>query len=123
VLAQGPRTTGDPVRGARRSLLLDAALAPLADELPMHEIERLKTALSMMVGVEAMVVLRDVLRLDHAQAKAAGELGVTRNGSSRAPPTRRKAHRARGRCVPLLSTPPILAAPPAFALVTLDRST
>jgi hypothetical protein len=76
VLAQGPRTTGDPVRGARRSLLLDAALAPLADELPMHEIERLKTALSMMVGVEAMVVLRDVLRLDHAQAKAAGEWAV-----------------------------------------------
>ena len=42
----------------------------------MHEIESLKTALSMMVGVEAMVVLRDVLRLDHAQAKAAGERAV-----------------------------------------------
>jgi len=43
--------TGDPFRGARRSLLLDAALAPLADELPMHEIESLKTALSMMAAI------------------------------------------------------------------------
>ena len=42
----------------------------------MHQIESLKTALSMMVGVEAMVVLRDVLRPDHAQAKAAGEWAV-----------------------------------------------
>jgi AcrR family transcriptional regulator len=67
---------GDPFRGARRSVLLDAALAPLAEELPTEEIERLKTALSMLVGVESMVVLRDVLRLDHAEARAAGEQAV-----------------------------------------------
>jgi len=67
---------GDPFRGARRSVLLDAALAPLTDQLPADEIERLKTALSMMVGVESMVVLRDILRLDHDGARAAGEWAV-----------------------------------------------
>lgn len=66
----------DPFRGARRLDLLDEALAPLADELPAEEIEQLRTALSMLVGVESMVVLRDVLRLDHDQARAAGERGV-----------------------------------------------
>jgi AcrR family transcriptional regulator len=68
--------TGDPFRGARRSVLLDAALAPLADELSRNKVEQLKTALSMLVGVESMVVLRDVLRLEHAEARAAGEHAV-----------------------------------------------
>jgi AcrR family transcriptional regulator len=68
--------TGDPFRGARRSVLLDAALAPLADELSADKVEQLKTALSMLVGVESMVVLRDVLRLEHAEARAAGEHAV-----------------------------------------------
>jgi len=30
----------------------------------------------MLVGVEATIVLRDVLRLDHTQARAAGERAV-----------------------------------------------
>jgi AcrR family transcriptional regulator len=68
--------SGDPFRGARRSVLLDAALAPLADDLSGEVIEHLKTSLSMLVGVESMVVLRDVLRLDHAEARAAGERAV-----------------------------------------------
>jgi len=66
----------DPFRGARRAALLDGALAPLAGELPAAEIEHLRTALSMLVGVEATIVLRDVLRLDHTQARAAGERAV-----------------------------------------------
>jgi AcrR family transcriptional regulator len=66
----------DPFRGARRLDLLDEALAPLVDELPAEQIEQLRTALSMLVGVESMVVLRDVLRLDHDQARAAGECAV-----------------------------------------------
>lgn len=55
---------------------LDEALAPLADELPAREIERLRTAVSMLVGVESIVVLRDVLHLDHDEARAAGEWAV-----------------------------------------------
>jgi AcrR family transcriptional regulator len=66
----------DPFRGARRLDLLDEALSPLAGELAAHEIEQLRTALSMLVGVESMVVLRDVLRLDHDDARAAGERAV-----------------------------------------------
>jgi AcrR family transcriptional regulator len=68
--------THDPFRGARRSALLDEALAPLAHELPAAEIEQLKIALSMIVGVESMIVLRDVLRLEHDEARAAGERAV-----------------------------------------------
>ncbi len=70
--------TADPFRGARRAALLREALAPLAGELPPAEIQRLTTALSMMVGVEAMIVLRDVLRLDHDEACDAGEWAVRR---------------------------------------------
>ena len=68
--------TGNPFRGARRLSLLDAALAPLADELPAEDIDRLRTALSMLDGLESMVVLRDILRLQHDEARAAGERAV-----------------------------------------------
>lgn len=65
--------TGDPFRGARRTALLDAAVAPLAGELTPEEIERLKMALAMLVGTEPMIVLRDVLCLDHDEARTVGE--------------------------------------------------
>jgi AcrR family transcriptional regulator len=66
----------DPLRGARRSALLDEALAPLAGELPSGEIERLKNAIAMIVGIEAMIVLRDVMHLGHDEARDAGEWSV-----------------------------------------------
>ncbi len=77
-LTRGGReqTTGEPFRGARRAALLAEALAPLADELPAAEIERLQTAVSVLVGFESMIVLRDVLRLDHDAAREAGEWAV-----------------------------------------------
>jgi AcrR family transcriptional regulator len=73
---QDPSGTGDPFRGARRVALLDEALAPLADELPPDELEQLKTALAMLVGGESVIVLRDILRLDHDEARARGEEAV-----------------------------------------------
>jgi AcrR family transcriptional regulator len=73
---QDPDGTGDPFRGARRVALLDEALAPLAGELPPDELEQLKTALAVLVGGESLIVLRDVLRLDHDQARARGEQAV-----------------------------------------------
>jgi AcrR family transcriptional regulator len=73
---QDPDGTGDPFRGARRVALLDAALAPLAGELTPDELEQLKTALAVLVGGESLIVLRDVLRLDHHQARARGEQAV-----------------------------------------------
>jgi AcrR family transcriptional regulator len=63
----------EPSRGARRLDLLDAALAPLNAELSPAQIDRLKTALSILVGVESMIVLRDVLRLEHDDARQKGE--------------------------------------------------
>jgi AcrR family transcriptional regulator len=69
-------TTRDPFRGARRLNLLDEALAPLVGELPDAELELLRTAISMLTGVESMVVLRDVLGLNHDAARAAGEWAV-----------------------------------------------
>lgn len=73
---QDPDGAGDPFRGARRVALLDEALAPLADELSAGELEQLKTALAMLVGGESVIVLRDVLRLDHDEARARGEQAV-----------------------------------------------
>jgi AcrR family transcriptional regulator len=68
--------TSNPFRGARRTALLAEALAPLAGELTAAEIERLKTALAMLVGTEPMIVLRDVLRLEHDRARESGEWAV-----------------------------------------------
>jgi AcrR family transcriptional regulator len=73
---QDPAGAGDPFRGARRVALLDEALAPLANELSPDELEQLKTALAMLVGGESVIVLRDVLRLDHDEARARGEQAV-----------------------------------------------
>jgi hypothetical protein len=73
---QDPDGSGDPFRGARRVALLDEALAPLASELPPDELEQLKSALAMLVGGESVIVLRDVLRLDHDEARARGERAV-----------------------------------------------
>jgi AcrR family transcriptional regulator len=71
-----PDGAGDPFRGARRAALLDEALAPLSTELAGEKLEQLKTALAVLIGGESMIVLRDVLRLDHDQARQSGEWAV-----------------------------------------------
>jgi hypothetical protein len=71
-----PDAKGDPYRGARREALLADALASLSSELSPEELERLKAALAMLTGIELMVVLRDILRLDHDQARDTGEWAV-----------------------------------------------
>jgi AcrR family transcriptional regulator len=65
-----------PQRPAFRLELLDAALEPVGDELESDTLERLKTALSILIGTEAMIAMRDVVRLDHDQARASGEWAV-----------------------------------------------
>jgi AcrR family transcriptional regulator len=65
-----------PLRPAFRLELLDAALEPVEDELDTDELERLKTALSILIGTEAMIAMRDVVGLDHDQARASGEWAV-----------------------------------------------
>jgi hypothetical protein len=67
---------GEPLRPAYRLELLDAALEPLEGELEPDQLELLKTGLSVLIGTEAIIAMRDVLRLEHDQARASGEWAV-----------------------------------------------
>jgi AcrR family transcriptional regulator len=59
-----------PVREGRRASYLDEALAPLRGALPPGELERLNAALGMVIGTEALVVLRDIYGLDPDEARS-----------------------------------------------------
>jgi AcrR family transcriptional regulator len=64
------------LRPAFRLQLLDAALEPLAGELDHDAMQRLKTALSVLIGTEAVIAMRDAVGLDHDEARAHGEWAV-----------------------------------------------
>ena len=57
-----------PVRETRRFMWIDRALEPLTDTLPAESLYRLRNALALVFGAEALIVLRDVARLDPEQA-------------------------------------------------------
>jgi AcrR family transcriptional regulator len=66
-LERGAR--GDlPVRQDRRTPMLTEALAPARASFKTADYDALIAALSLIVGQEAMIVFRDVLRLDDAEA-------------------------------------------------------
>lgn len=71
-----PERSDVPLRPAFRLELLDAALEPLERELDADQLERLKTALAILIGTEAFIALRDVARLDYEEARATGEWAV-----------------------------------------------
>jgi AcrR family transcriptional regulator len=73
-----PDRTEPALRPAFRLELLDTAVRPLEHELDDEELERLKTALSILIGLEAMFAMRDVLGLEHDEARARGEWAVRR---------------------------------------------
>jgi hypothetical protein len=56
------------VRGNRRGLLREA-LAPLKNELSTAEFDRVAQSLSLIFGIEAIVVLKDIWRLSDEQAQ------------------------------------------------------
>lgn len=61
----GTASAGEPqFRRGHRIVLLREALAPLHATMPAGEIERLAQALSLIFGVEALVVLKDMWGLD-----------------------------------------------------------
>jgi AcrR family transcriptional regulator len=66
--ATGPsdEINGVPRRGYRRVEWIGAALAPLRERMDEPSYERLVSALSLVVGWEAMLVLRDLRGLDPA---------------------------------------------------------
>ncbi len=59
---------GFPARQNRRTTLIEAALDPARDQIDADAARRLKSALALIIGTESMVVLKDVLQLDAAEA-------------------------------------------------------
>jgi hypothetical protein len=58
-----------PARQNRRSPLIEAALAPTRDRFRPADLKMLGRALALVVGTEAVVVCKDVLQLDDADAR------------------------------------------------------
>ena len=62
-------TQGLPVRQNRRLPLIEAALAPARSRMERRTYEKLCRFLSLIFGPEAMIVFKDVLRLDEKSAR------------------------------------------------------
>ena len=72
-LTVGTPATGDsttPRRGYRRVGWIERALEPLRGQLDDTAFERLVSALAMVIGWEALIVLQDVRGLDHDEQAA-----------------------------------------------------
>jgi AcrR family transcriptional regulator len=67
--ARGESDAQLPARQNRRTPLLEAALAPANGSIKPAALRKLKLALALVIGPEAMVVFKDVLRLDDAEAR------------------------------------------------------
>lgn len=65
----GPLPAGAPRRGYRRVEWIEQALEPLRGSLPRARYERLVSALTLLIGWEAMIVLQDVRGLSAKQAE------------------------------------------------------
>ncbi len=55
-------------RGGRRLTWLRAALSPLADKIPPGDFDRLVNSLSLVTGIEALVVTKDICELENDDA-------------------------------------------------------
>lgn len=64
-----PADESVPPRQNRRLPLIETALAPLRERLGETDFRRLTCALALIFGTEAMIVFRDVLRVDEASAR------------------------------------------------------
>lgn len=60
---------GTPLRQNRRMPLIESALEPARRSLAPSAYKTLTQALALVIGTEAMLVLKDVLRLDDAEAR------------------------------------------------------
>lgn len=67
--ARGESDAVLPVRQNRRTPLIDAALEPLYARFTPAALKNLRHALALVMGPEAMIVLKDVLQLDEAEAR------------------------------------------------------
>jgi AcrR family transcriptional regulator len=62
-------TPDQPRRGYRRVEWIEGALEPLRDTLPPERFERLVSALTLVIGWEAMIVLQDIRGLTGSEAE------------------------------------------------------
>ncbi|GAA4353476.1 TetR/AcrR family transcriptional regulator [Variovorax defluvii] len=67
--ARGEADEALPARQNRRTPLIEAALEPASERFAPAALRKLKHALALVLGPEARVVLKDVLRLDDAEAR------------------------------------------------------
>jgi hypothetical protein len=58
-----------PARQNRRTPLIEAALEPVRQQFKPAALDTLRKALALIIGTEAMVVFKDVLQLDDAEAR------------------------------------------------------
>ncbi len=65
----GEHGRGVPPRQNRRTALIEAALAPSRDQFRPAALKSLTKALALVIGTEAMVVFKDVLQIDDAEAR------------------------------------------------------
>jgi AcrR family transcriptional regulator len=61
---RGGQKRDAPLRGVRRIEWIETALEPVREKLGEHRFERLVSALSLIIGIEALLVLRDIRGLD-----------------------------------------------------------
>ena len=67
--ARGEIEGETPLRQNRRTPLIEAALEPARRQFKLGSFDLLAKALALIVGTEAMVVFKDVLQLDDAEAR------------------------------------------------------
>jgi AcrR family transcriptional regulator len=81
---------GQPRRGYRRVAWIEDALAPVRAELGDEGYERLVSALTLLVGWEAMIILRDIRGLDAREAEdvCAWAAGALLNATTALVPSR-----------------------------------
>lgn len=65
----GESDTALPARQNRRTPLIEAALEPARKQFKPAALDNLTKALALVLGTEAMVVFKDVLQLDDAEAR------------------------------------------------------
>ncbi len=64
------------IRGGRRLPMIEMVLEPARTQLPYADFERLRDTLAVMLGVDALILLRDICKLDYEQAKEASRWAV-----------------------------------------------
>jgi AcrR family transcriptional regulator len=65
----GAAETSLPARQNRRTPLIEAALEPARKQFRPADLKMLSKALALIIGTEAMVVFKDVLRIEDAEAR------------------------------------------------------